>query len=51
VQSVIQYRVKAVRGEEVSAWSEQIAVDFTGGGDSVAGFVGGVGGGGMAEAA
>ncbi|MCC6660742.1 MAG: hypothetical protein IT437_07630 [Phycisphaerales bacterium] len=48
VQSVIQYRVQAVRGGDASAWSDQLAVD-SGGGDSIAGFVGG--GGEVAEAA
>lgn len=41
VTNVIQYRVKARRGDESSAWSDQLAVDFTGGQDSIAGFVGG----------
>lgn len=41
VQNVIQYRVRARRGDESSTWSDQLAVDFTGGQDSIAGFVGG----------
>ncbi len=39
--NVIQYRVQARRGADASAWSDQLAVDFTGGTDSIAGFVGG----------